>query len=94
MTVSDDDWEPDVETTPVVNTAPLPDDVRVPHPRRLAPDHPRYDEILARHEDAIGRGKSLYRDPESGLYVMTAVHLWQRGYCCYSSCRHCPWVDR
>jgi len=77
-----------------VNPEPLPEDLLVPHPRRLSPDHPQYDEIIAEHEAAIGAGKSLYRDPESDLYVMTAVHLWERGYCCFSGCRHCPWTER
>jgi hypothetical protein len=78
----------------VANDAPLPDDLLTPHPRRLSPDHPLYDEIMAAQADAIRQGKSLYRDPDSDLYVMTAVHLWERGYCCYSGCRHCPWVER
>lgn len=77
-----------------VNPEPLPDDLLVPHPRRLSPDHPLYDEIMVTHADAIRHGKSLYRDPDTDLYVMTAVHLWERGYCCFSGCRHCPWVDR
>jgi hypothetical protein len=77
-----------------VNPERLPEDLLVPHPRRLSPEHPQYDEIMAAHADAIRHGKSLYCDPESDLYVMTAVHLWERGYCCYSGCRHCPWVER
>jgi hypothetical protein len=77
-----------------VNPEPLPEDLVVPHPRRLSPDHPLYDEIMATHADAIRQGKSLYRDPDTDLYVMTAVHLWERGYCCYSGCRHCPWLER
>ena len=78
----------------VANPQPLPEDLFVPHPRRLSRDHPQYEEIMAAHADAIRHGKSLYRDPETDLYVMTAVHLWERGYCCYSGCRHCPWIDR
>jgi Family of unknown function (DUF5522) len=26
-----------------------------------------------------------------GRWVFTAVHLRQRGYCCYQACRNCPW---
>jgi hypothetical protein len=78
----------------VANSEPLPEELLVPHPRRLSPDHPLYDEIMAAHADAIRQGKSLYRDPDTDLYVMTAVHLWERGYCCYSGCRHCPWTER
>ena len=92
--VSDDDWEPEAPTDPIVNTAPLPDELMVPHRRRLSPSHPLYSEILTAHADAVARGKSLYRDPGSGLFVMTAPYLWGRGYCCYTGCRHCPWIDR
>lgn len=94
MTVPDDDWEPEEPSDPIVNPDPLPDELMVPHRRRLSPNHPLYAEILAAHEDAVARGKSLYHDPDSGLTVMTAPHLWGRGYCCYSGCRHCPWIDR
>ena len=93
MTVPEDDTA-GPEAEPIVNAAPLPDDLLRPHPRRLPPDTPQYDEILALHEATVRRGSSKYRDPLSGLWVMTATHLWQRGYCCYSQCRHCPWVDR
>jgi len=78
----------------VVNPEPLPEKLLRPHPRRLSPDTPGYDRILALHEAAIRRGDTRYPDPVSGLWVMTAAHLWERGYCCYSGCRHCPWVDR
>lgn len=28
---------------------------------------------------------------ENGLYVFTSYYLQQRGYCCKSGCRHCPY---
>ena len=28
---------------------------------------------------------------ENGLYVFTELYLRQRGYCCRSGCRHCPY---
>lgn len=28
---------------------------------------------------------------ENGRYVFTAYYLQQRGYCCKSGCRHCPY---
>ena len=28
---------------------------------------------------------------ESGLFVFTAEYLRERGYCCTSGCRHCPY---
>lgn len=34
-------------------------------------------------------GKDYYI--ENGLYVMTEYYHQKRGYCCGSSCRHCPY---
>ena len=34
-----------------------------------------------------------YLDPASGLFVLTAGYLAQRGRCCDQGCRHCPYVD-
>jgi hypothetical protein len=31
---------------------------------------------------------------ENGLFVFTATFLRQRGYCCESGCRHCPYQNR
>ncbi len=28
---------------------------------------------------------------ENGLIVFTAAYHRQRGFCCQSGCRHCPW---
>ncbi|MEM8567298.1 MAG: DUF5522 domain-containing protein [Bacteroidota bacterium] len=28
---------------------------------------------------------------ENGLYVFTEAYHLQRGYCCKSGCRHCPY---
>lgn len=28
---------------------------------------------------------------ENGLYVFTERYLRERGYCCNSGCRHCPY---
>jgi hypothetical protein len=66
--------------------------LEVPHPTRLAPDHPRRDEILAAHGAALHGGDAGYIDPESGLFVLTAAFLAQRSSCCHSGCRHCPYV--
>lgn len=71
----------------------LPEDRRRPHPRRLAPDAPGYDEIMRAHDAAVAAGEPGYLDPRSGLFVMTAVNLWERGSCCDSGCRHCPYVE-
>jgi hypothetical protein len=94
LSLPDDEDVDSPEDRVIANAAPLPDELLEPHPRRLPPDTPRHDEIIALHEATVRRGGTRYRDPLSGLWVMTASHLWERGYCCYSSCRHCPWVDR
>jgi hypothetical protein len=62
------------------------------HPRRLSPSHPRFAEIAARHHAAIASGEPCYDDPSTGLTVFTAAFLAERGYCCDSGCRHCPFV--
>jgi Family of unknown function (DUF5522) len=63
-----------------------------PHPRRLAAAHPRRAEILQRHAAAVVAGRVSYVDPTSGFAVFTAAFLADRGYCCESGCRHCPYV--
>ncbi len=64
-----------------------------PHPTRLPPDHPRRREILAAHAAALAAGEQGYLDPETGLFVMTSATLLERGTCCDSGCRHCPYVE-
>lgn len=63
-----------------------------PAEERLALDHPRRAEVLARHRAAVEAGEPGYLDPETGLFVMTAAYLAARGTCCGSGCRHCPFV--
>jgi hypothetical protein len=73
-------------------TASLRTDFLVPHPARLSPSHPLRAEILAQHTEAVDVGRPVYRDPASGLAVFTARFLADRGYCCDSGCRHCPYL--
>ncbi|MFA7322922.1 MAG: DUF5522 domain-containing protein [Candidatus Nanopelagicales bacterium] len=63
-----------------------------PHPDRLSPDHPHYEEIILCHAQALDRGDPGYLDPISGLFVMTAAAHSARGRCCTNGCRHCPYV--
>jgi Family of unknown function (DUF5522) len=63
-----------------------------PHPSRLSDDHPRRAEILALHRQALSAGEAGYDDPVTGLFVFTAAYLAERGTCCDSGCRHCPYV--
>ena len=63
-----------------------------PHPQRLPPDTPQRDEILAAHAAAVESGDAGYLEPTSGLFVLTAKFLADRGTCCGRGCRHCPYV--
>lgn len=64
-----------------------------PHPSRLTPDHPRRQAILRAHATALTERRPGYLDPDTGLFVLTAALLAERGYCCERGCRHCPYVD-
>lgn len=63
-----------------------------PHPDRLDPRHERYGDILAAHTAALAKGDPGYEDPVTGLFVFTARYLRERGRCCDSGCRHCPYL--
>lgn len=43
------------------------------------------------HEEACRQGKLNYEDPETGYSVFTELAHRQRGWCCGSGCRHCPY---
>ena len=43
------------------------------------------------HLAAVRAGAPGYEDPDSGLFVFTAVSLAAQGRCCGSGCRHCPY---
>ena len=43
------------------------------------------------HRRASEAGLTHYTDPETGFVVFTALAHKQRGYCCGSGCRHCPY---
>lgn len=49
---------------------------------------------MVRHRSAVAADIPAYLDPTSGLAVFTAKFLADRGYCCDSGCRHCPYVRR
>lgn len=63
-----------------------------PHPSRVALDHPRRAEILVAHEAALDVGADNYADPATGYSVFTSRYLLDRGTCCDTGCRHCPYV--
>jgi hypothetical protein len=64
-----------------------------PHWSRLSPDQPAYEAILQAHQVALDTGEPSYRCPATGLSVMTAAFLAERGSCCGSGCRHCPYLN-
>lgn len=66
----------------------------VPHPARLDPRRADYVEVMEAHHRALLAGEAGYADPASGLFALTARTLWDKGACCDSGCRHCPWVSR
>ena len=54
-------------------------------------DPSEYDDSQDRQDGALQEGLHYYI--EHGLMVFTEVFLRQRGYCCESGCRHCPYKD-
>lgn len=68
------------------------DDWQRPHPSRLSPTDPLFDEIVRRHDAAVASRVPTYVDPSSGFSVFTAPFLARRDTCCASGCRHCPYV--
>jgi hypothetical protein len=64
-----------------------------PHPDRLDPGRPDRQAIVDAHAAALDRGAGGYVDPTSGLFVFTAAYLLDRGTCCSTGCRHCPYVE-
>lgn len=69
----------------------LPDHLVDPHPDRLNRDRPDRSSVLAAHRRAVAAGQASYVDPSTGWTVLTALFLWERGTCCDSGCRHCPY---
>ncbi|CAJ1060913.1 putative protein C1orf53 [Xyrichtys novacula] len=43
------------------------------------------------HKEACEAKKQMYVDPSSGYKVFTEYAHLQRGKCCGSACRHCPY---
>ena len=53
------------------------------------------DDIEELHKNACINKAKTYIDPKSGYSVFTAYFLQNRGKCCGSKCRHCPynWIN-
>jgi len=65
-----------------------------PHVSRLDPERSDFTAIVAAHRRAVEAGEPGYLDPTTGLFVLTAATLWERGTCCEQGCRHCPYLER
>ena len=50
-------------------------------------------DVVAAHDAAVAAGEQGYLDPDTGLFVLTAATLRDRGTCCEQGCRHCPYRD-
>uniref|UniRef100_A0AAQ4PTE8 Chromosome 1 open reading frame 53 n=1 Tax=Gasterosteus aculeatus aculeatus TaxID=481459 RepID=A0AAQ4PTE8_GASAC len=48
-------------------------------------------DIHAAHTEACEAKKQMYVDPSSGYKVFTEYAHLQRGKCCGTACRHCPY---
>ncbi|XP_006982473.1 uncharacterized protein C1orf53 homolog isoform X2 [Peromyscus maniculatus bairdii] len=62
------------------------------------PKHPASQELTAAelhivglHRAACAAGQLSYVDPATGYVVFTRLAHLQRGACCGSACRHCPY---
>jgi uncharacterized protein DUF5522 len=74
--------------------ARLPAPLADPDPGRLDAGRADHAAILAAHRRAMELGEDGYPDPATGWFCFTAAYLWQRGSCCDSGCRHCPYVNQ
>lgn len=43
------------------------------------------------HDEAVRKGRKTYVDPATGYQVFTSLAHNERGWCCGSGCRHCPY---
>jgi hypothetical protein len=49
------------------------------------------DTVVEAHDAAVAAGEDMYTDPITGYSVFTRAYLLERGDCCDSGCRHCPY---
>lgn len=43
------------------------------------------------HDEAVCEGQQWYVDEKTGFLVFTEQYHRDRGHCCQSNCRHCPY---
>ncbi|MEY3568626.1 MAG: hypothetical protein RL587_1067 [Actinomycetota bacterium] len=68
-------------------------DLNTPSLKRMPQETPSRELRLAAHSQAIQNGEEGYIDPVNKMFVMTAKYLADKGFCCDSGCRHCPFED-
>ena len=73
---------------PVIETEVPPCALQNADDEACHPPAPAYQPL---HDAAVARGETHYIDPDSGFLVFTALFHQQRGTCCLSACRHCPY---
>jgi hypothetical protein len=71
----------------------VPLDRRAPLTSRVDPGRSDHAAIVAAHARSLALGEGGYADPSTGFFVFDAQALWDRGACCSSGCRHCPYED-
>ena len=74
-------------------SGPLPPARLVPRADRLDPGRPDFVAVMDAHHAPLLVGEAGYIDPSSGLFALTARTLADRGSCCESGCRHCPYGE-
>ena len=72
---------------------PVPAERRSPLTERLDPARSDHAAVVAAHERSLVADEDGYLDPSTGYFVFNAQALWERGECCSSGCRHCPYED-
>lgn len=50
-----------------------------------------FHDIEEMHKLACEQKQNYYIDPKTGYRVFTRHYLQNRGKCCNSGCRHCPY---
>jgi len=79
---------------PIGQPEPMAPERLVPAPGRLDPGRADFVAIIDAHHAAVLADEAGYPDPATGLFVLTARALWDRGACCEHGCRHCPYAVR
>lgn len=67
--------------------------LNLPSEKRMPLSTPQREARLAAHDAAMADDQDGYIDPVNSMFVMTAKSLADKGFCCDSGCRHCPYED-